>query len=70
MGFLSPKAKLDPELEAKKAAERAVKIDATQQAAGAEDDRIWSMFGKKSLLSGGGTPGAGLGAASTMFKGM
>lgn len=60
MGFLTPKAKPDPALEAQKAAERAVKIDTAQQAQGAEDNRIWSMFGKKGLLSSGSMGSSGL----------
>ncbi len=60
MGFMKPKVQPDQALEAQKAAERATKLDQTQQSLGDDNMRLFQIFGRKSLLSGGasGLPGA------------
>lgn len=60
MGFMKPKVRPDPQLEAQKAAERANRIDQGIQSIDAESMRLFNIFGKRSLLSGGlgAMPGA------------
>lgn len=60
MGFMKPSIKPDRQLEAQKAAARAEKIDQTVNSLGEEQLRLFNIFGKRSLLSGGlgAMPGA------------